>query len=148
MSRSCFWDSYWGHVGQLLANFFAWPRRQSQNALRKITRPSVLVIVILSTTASTMSYLTDPVFVFNLQFYFNSTHAVSPRFIQSPLERVVSVPRIRSPSSDMMDLTVMRKNIFPGLVMTMMITVMAGRASMRIPWTDRDLGTSRPVLSE
>ena len=121
---------------------------QSQNSLRNITRPSVLVIFILSTTASTMSYLTDPVFVVNLQFYFNSTHTVSPRFIQSPLERVVSVPRIRSPSSDMMDLTVMRKNIFPGLVMTMMITVMAGRASMRIPWTDRGLGTSRPVLSE
>ena len=95
-----------------------------------------------------MSYLTDPVFVFNLQFYFNSTHTISPRFIQSPLERVVSVLRIRSPSSDMMDLTVMRKNIFPGLVMTMMITVMAGRASMRIPWTDRGLGTNRPVLSE
>ena len=95
-----------------------------------------------------MSYLTDPVFVFNLQFYFNSTHIVFPRFIQSPLERVVFVPRIRSPSSDMMDLTVTRKNIFPGLVMTMMITVMAGRASMRIPWTDRGLGTSRPVLSE
>ena len=84
----------------------------------------------------------------NLQCYFNSTHTVSHRFIQSLLERVVSVPRIRSLSSDMMDLTVMRKNIFLGLGMTMMITVMAGRASMRIPWTDRGLDTSRPVLSK
>ena len=106
------------------------------------------MIFILSTTAFTIFYLTDPVFVFNLQCYFNSTHTVSHRFIQSLLERVVSVPRIRSPSSDMMDRIVMRKNIFPGLVMTMMITVMAGRASMRIPWTDRGLVTNRPVLSK
>ena len=147
MSHNCFWDSYLDSYWPILC--LALVTGDSPRILcKKITRPSFLVIFILSTTAFTIFYLTDPAFVFNLQCYFNSTHAVSHRFIQSLLEKVVSVPRIRSPSSDMMDLTVMRKNIFLGLGMTMMITVMAGRASMRIPWTDRGLVTNRPVLSK
>lgn len=146
MSHNCFWDgcySYWPIFCLALVTvpeFFA--KNNSPQCPCDFHSKYDSIYQILF-------YLTDPVFVFSLQCYFNSTHdTVSHRFIRSLLERVVSVPRIRSPSSDMMDLTVMRKNIFPGLGMTMMITVMAGRASMRIPWTDRGLGTSRLVLSK
>ena len=140
-------NCFWGHVGQLLAKFFlavrTVPEFFAKNNSPQFPRD------FHSKYNSIYHILPErPCVCFNLQFYFNSTHTVSHRFIQSLLEKVVSVPRIRSPSSDMMDLTVMRKNIFPGLGMTMMITVMAGRASMRIPWTDRGLDTSRPVLSK
>ena len=51
-----------GIVAAAIGQFFAWPWGQSQNSFRKITRPSFLVIFILM-TASTIFYLTDPVFV-------------------------------------------------------------------------------------
>ena len=48
--RNDFWDRYWARASQLLANFFPCLHYRSQQSLRKLTRPSFLIIFKVANT--------------------------------------------------------------------------------------------------